>query len=70
MAKQLKVVKLLEPELCLKCRFAEVADVQTASGKVERMIHCRRGDCDNWDTQSSEPAREIKSINDSRFDRQ
>ena len=61
-AKELKVVRLLEPELCLKCRFADVADVETATGKTERMIHCRRGDCDNWDVATSESAKSIKVI--------
>lgn len=57
--RQLKVVRLLEPEMCLECRFAESADVETADGSVQRMIYCRRLDCDNWDTESAEPARRL-----------
>lgn len=59
--KQLKIVRLLEPELCLECRFAKVADVETEDGRIQRMIHCRRLDCDNWDIQNAEPARGIRS---------
>lgn len=59
MAKELKIVRLLEPELCLDCRFAHIADVEDDGGSIQRMIHCRRLDCDNWDIQSAEPARGI-----------
>jgi hypothetical protein len=62
--KQLKIVRLLEPELCLDCRFAKVADVETEDGSVQRMIHCRRLDCDNWDIVSAEPARGIRHEED------
>lgn len=62
MAKELRVVRLLEPEMCLKCNFADVADVDTADGSTQRMIYCRRGDCDNWDTQSAEPAKRMRLL--------
>ena len=54
--RNLKVVKLLEPELCLDCRFAQSAEVELADGTVQRMVHCRRLDCDNWDYGSAETA--------------
>lgn len=54
--KELKVVRLLEPELCLECRFAQLADVEMADGTTQRMFHCRRLDCDNWDYQTVEAA--------------
>lgn len=57
--KQMKIVRLLEPELCLDCRFAERANVETTSGDVQRMIYCRRLDCDNWDVVTFEPARNV-----------
>jgi len=60
MAKELKVVRLLEPEMCLGCRFADVAEVETADGSFQRMIHCRRLDCDNWDFVNAEPARSMR----------
>lgn len=59
MAKNLKIVRLLEPEICLECRFAKIADVENAEGKVQRMVRCTRRDCDNWDLVSAEPARSI-----------
>lgn len=55
----LKVVRLLEPEMCEDCRFAHPADVQMADRSVVRMIYCRRLDCDNWDWASAELARAI-----------
>ena len=54
--KNLKVVRLIEPDLCLECRFAQSADVEMADGSVQRMVHCKRLDCDNWDYKSAEPA--------------
>lgn len=57
--RNLKVVKLIEPELCLECRFAESANVELADGTFQRMVHCRRLDCDNWDYSSAEEARDI-----------
>lgn len=60
MRKQLKIVRLLEPEMCLECRFAKVADVENAFGEMQRMIHCTRSDCDNWDMETAEPARSLR----------
>ena len=37
-----------------------MADVEAADGKVQRMIYCRRLDCDNWDFSSAEPAKSVK----------
>ena len=58
--KQLKIVRLLEPELCLECRFAQTAEVETHEGIYQRMVYCRRLDCDNWDTVNAEPAKNVK----------
>ena len=55
------VIKLLEPKLCLSCRFAQVADVKTERG-LERMIKCQRLDCDNWDTSNKEKVLEINQV--------
>lgn len=62
MAKRnLKVVRLIEPELCLECRFSKTANVEMPDGTFQRMIHCRRLDCDNWDYSSAEEAKSIES---------
>lgn len=66
MAKQLKIVRLLEPELCLDCRFAEMADVENDNGAVQKMIYCKRLDCDNWDIVNAQPAKRMTV--DSSFD--
>ena len=58
--RHMKVVRLLEPEMCLNCRFAQIADVETASGGKQRMIYCRRLDCDNWDMTSAEMATDVQ----------
>ena len=52
----MRVIRLIEPEICVSCRFSDVATVTLASGHRQRMIYCRRGDCDNWDLASSEDA--------------
>jgi hypothetical protein len=57
--RQLKVVRLLEPELCLECRFAQSADVELEDGSKQRMVYCRRLDCDNWDIVTAEPAKKV-----------
>ena len=57
--RQLKIVRLLEPELCLECRFANMADVEGADGTMKRMIYCRRLDCDNWDFTTAEAAKSV-----------
>ena len=58
--KQLKIVRLLEPELCLECRFAQTAEVEEESGPQQRMIYCPRLDCDNWDVINAEPAKRME----------
>ena len=62
--KNLKVVRLIEPDLCLECRFAQSADVEMSDGSIQRMVHCRRLDCDNWDYSSAEPANEVRTDQD------
>ncbi|MCW5946099.1 MAG: hypothetical protein KIT74_03635 [Fimbriimonadales bacterium] len=54
--RELRVVRLIEPDLCLECRFAQQADVETVDGRMQKMLYCRRLDCDNWDYSSAEPA--------------
>jgi len=58
--RHLKVVKLLEPELCLECRFGQRASVELANGEKQSMVYCRRLDCDNWDYSSAEPANGVE----------
>lgn len=58
--RQLKVVKLLEPELCLECRFGQRASVEMKDGSKQTMVYCRRLDCDNWDYSTAEPAKGVE----------
>lgn len=48
---KLKIVRLIEPALCLSCRFAAIATVEMEDDSNRRMLHCRRLDCDNWQTE-------------------
>jgi len=48
---RLKIVRLMEPALCLSCRFASIATVEMEDSSSRRMLHCRRLDCDNWQTE-------------------
>ena len=48
---KLKIVRLIEPALCLSCRFAAIATVEMDDDSNRRMLHCRRLDCDNWQTE-------------------
>ena len=59
--KNMKVVRLIEPDLCLDCRFAHTAEVVLADGTTQRMVHCKRLDCDNWDYSSAEPAVAVRT---------
>jgi hypothetical protein len=54
--RQLKVIRLIEPDLCRECRFAERASVKLSDGRIQLMLHCRRMDCDNWDYEDAEDA--------------
>lgn len=51
---KLRIVRLLEPSLCLSCRHAAIATVEMENGSNRRMLHCKRLDCDNWQTEESD----------------
>jgi hypothetical protein len=51
-----RVVKLANPLLCLRCRFACIAVVIAEDGTEQRMLHCKRLDCDNWETDPQAPS--------------
>jgi hypothetical protein len=44
----------MEPALCLSCRFASIATVEMTDESSRRMLHCKRLDCDNWQTEEVE----------------
>lgn len=50
MAEARLAVELLETDLCLVCRFAEVVTVLQSDGSTCPVIKCTRKDCDNWIT--------------------
>jgi hypothetical protein len=60
--RELKIVRLLNPNMCLECSFAKVASVEDEMGFHSRMIQCGRLDCDNWDVASAEPVRSVRDL--------
>jgi hypothetical protein len=51
---KLRIVRLIEPSLCLSCRHASIATVEMSNGSSRRMLHCKRHDCDNWQTEETD----------------
>lgn len=49
MSTHLKLVQLMEPNLCFTCNFATLAKVEMEDGSHRRMLHCKKLDCDNWE---------------------
>lgn len=45
---KLKVIKIIDPLLCVRCDNAFIADVLLADGQRKKMFYCSRLDCDNW----------------------
>jgi len=55
--KQPRLITLLEPDLCLDCRFAVFTEGESEDSHFRRIVYCRRLDCDNWgreDTAASD----------------
>jgi hypothetical protein len=47
-SKKLRVIKIMDPVLCMACNQAYVADVTMSDGHCKKMFYCSRLDCDNW----------------------
>ena len=47
---KLKVIKIMDPLLCVRCESAYIADVVMRDGDRKKMFYCSRLDCDNWVT--------------------
>ena len=45
---KLKVIKIMDPLLCVRCDNAYIADVLLTGGVRKKMFYCSRLDCDNW----------------------
>ena len=45
---KLKVIKIMDPLLCVRCDNAYIADVVLRDGTHKKMFYCSRLDCDNW----------------------
>jgi len=44
----------------MDCRFAYIANVDANDTAKQKMLYCRRLDCDNWDYSTAEPATKIE----------
>lgn len=60
--KYLKIVSLLNPEMCEECRFCQKVDVETSEKTIQNMIYCTRRDCDNWEFTTTEVHPAVKNI--------
>lgn len=58
--RELKVITLIEPDLCLECRFSELFDAESEDGTVSEKILCKRGDCDNWGTRPEDSTKTVR----------
>lgn len=56
---KLRVIKIIDPILCVRCDCAYIADVVMGNGKRKKMFYCSRLDCDNWLTTKG-PSREVE----------
>ena len=56
---KLKVIKIIDPILCVRCDCAYIADVVMPTGKRKKMFYCSRLDCDNWLTTQG-PYKEVE----------
>ena len=45
---KLKVIRILDPILCVRCDNAYIAEVVMSNGRRKKMFYCSRLDCDNW----------------------
>lgn len=56
---KMRVIKIIDPILCVRCDCAYIADVVMPTGNRKKMFYCSRLDCDNWLTQTS-PHKEVE----------
>lgn len=47
---KMKVIKIMDPLMCVRCDHAYIADVVMRDGEKKKMFYCSRLDCDNWST--------------------
>ena len=55
---KLKVIKIMDPLLCVRCDNAYIADVLLTDGARKKMFYCSRLDCDNWVSKTPESTEE------------
>lgn len=70
---KLRVIKIIDPIMCVKCDHAYIADVVLGNGERKKYFYCSRLDCDNWfdpNKHSGETIKEIEIMDISRHIRE
>ena len=52
----LRKIKILDPQLCVHCPLAALAEIVIACGERQPTLYCKRLDCDNWITMPAPAA--------------
>jgi hypothetical protein len=50
---KLRVIKIMDPLMCVRCDNAFIAEVLMADGIRKKMFYCSRLDCDNWVSENT-----------------
>jgi hypothetical protein len=59
---KLKVIRILDPILCVRCDSAYIADVVMSNGRRKKMFYCSRLDCDNWLSEKEAAQHEVEDL--------
>lgn len=60
----LRIIKIIDPVLCLRCEQSSIADVtDNKTGKTKKMFYCSRLDCDNWETGTIDKSQSFRILN-------
>jgi hypothetical protein len=59
---KLKVIRILDPILCVRCDNAYIADVVMSNGRRKKMFYCSRLDCDNWLSEKEAAQRGVEDL--------
>ncbi len=51
---QLRIINVMDPIMCLRCKSAHIAEVLFTDGSTKKMFYCSRLDCDNWNCSGEE----------------
>ena len=61
---QLKIINVIDPIMCLRCKSAHIAEVLFTDGSTKKMFYCSRLDCDNWNCSAVQEVSEIEETSE------